>query len=67
VWALPGFLIVWAYHITIGFVSLTGAGYIHGKISYIGFNLYSIFRCVFEHNMFMKDGLAKDVIAARVI
>ena len=28
-------------------VSLTGAGYIHGKISYIGFNLYSIFRCVF--------------------
>ena len=48
-------------------VSLTGAGYIHGKISYIGFNLYSIFRCVFEHNMFMKDGLAKDVIAARVI
>ena len=48
-------------------VSLTGAGYIYGKILYIGSNLYSIFRCVFEHNMFMKDGLAKDVIAARVI
>ena len=48
-------------------VSLTGAGYIYGKILYIRFNLYSIFRCVFLHNMFMKDGLAQDVIAARVI
>ena len=58
---------VWAYLITIGFVSLSGARHIHGKISYIGFNCYGIFRCVFEHNMFIKDGLAKDVIAARVI
>ena len=48
-------------------VSTTGAGYIYGKILYIGFNLYSIFRCVFLHNMFMKDGLAKDVISDRVI
>jgi hypothetical protein len=28
-------------------VSQTGAGYIYEKILYIGFNLYSIFRCVF--------------------
>ena len=58
---------MWAYLITIGFVSLTGTRYIHGQISYIEFNLCCIFGCVFEHNMFMKDGLAKDVIAARVI
>jgi hypothetical protein len=68
VWALPGFLIVWAYHIPIGFLlAKLGQGTYMKRYYILGLTYIVSLGVSFLHNMFMKDGLAKDVIAARVI